>query len=137
MKDSLKPGVTYSREVAIDKDRTIAFMGDDLRVYSTPSMVLDIEQTCRELLLDHHDEGEDSVGARVEVDHLGATLLGQTVTVTATVVEVDGPRSVFEVEVHDEVDKVGQGKHIRFAIDTAKQGQRLEKKRARVAEAAG
>ena len=135
MKDSLKPGVSHADSYEIDTPRTIAFMGDELRVYATPSMVLDVEQTCRNLLLAHHDEGEDSVGARVEIDHLGPTLIGQTVTVTASVHSVEGPRVTFEVEVEDELDKVGHARHIRFVVDKAKQGGRLEKKKARLSEA--
>ena len=110
-------------------------MGDELRVYATPLMVRDIEHTCRQQLLPHHDDGEDSVGARVEIDHLGPTLIGQSVTVRAEVVEVEGPRVVFEVNVHDELDHVGRARHIRFVIDKAKQGGRLAKKKARLAEA--
>ncbi len=134
MKDSLKAGVVHEETIGIDKDRTIAFMGDDLRVYATPFMVRDIEHTCRELLLPHHDDGEDSVGARVEIDHLGPTLIGQSVTVSAEVVEVEGPRVVFEVNVRDELDHVGRARHIRFVVDKARQGGRLAKKKARLAE---
>lgn len=135
MKDSLQPGATHTETIEVDRGRTISFMGDELRVYATPAMALDIEHTCRLLLLEHHDEGEDSVGARIELDHLGPTLLGQRVTVTAKVVDVALPRVVFEVSVNDELDHVGQSKHIRFVVDKAKQGGRLEKKKARIAEA--
>ena len=135
MKDTLKAGAVHEERIAIDEERTIAFMGDELRVYATPLMVRDIEHTCRQLLLPHHDDGEDSVGARVEIDHLGPTLIGQSVTVNAEVVEVEGPRVVFEVNVHDELDHVGRARHIRFVIDKAKQGGRLAKKKARLAEA--
>ncbi len=135
MKDTLKAGTVHEERIGIDEERTIAFMGDELRVYATPLMVRDIEHTCRQLLLPHHDNGEDSVGARVEIDHLGPTLIGQSVTVRAEVVEVEGPRVVFEVNVHDELDHVGRARHIRFVIDKAKQGGRLAKKKARLAEA--
>lgn len=134
MKDTLKPGVSHTETYVIDEPRTIEFMGDELRVYATPSMVLDVERTCRQLLLKFHDAGEDSVGARVEIDHLGPTLIGQTVTVTATVAEVEGPRVTFDVEISDDLDKVGRAKHIRFVVDKKKQGGRLEKKKARLAE---
>jgi fluoroacetyl-CoA thioesterase len=134
LKDTLKPGVSHTETYVIDEPRTIEFMGDELRVYATPSMVLDVERTCRQLLLKFHDAGEDSVGARVEIDHLGPTLIGQTVTVTATVAEVEGPRVTFDVEISDDLDKVGRAKHIRFVVDKKKQGGRLEKKKARLAE---
>jgi fluoroacetyl-CoA thioesterase len=83
-------------------------------------------------LLPHHDDGEDSVGAHVKVDHLGATLLGQTITVSAEVVDTEGPRVTFQVNVNDELDHVGKCTHVRFVVDTAKQGARLEKKKARL-----
>ena len=134
MRDSLIAGLTHQETILITADKCIDFMGDDLRVYSTPNMVADIEFTCRNLMGDHADAGEDSVGVRVEIDHLAATLAGQTVTVDAKVAGVEGPRVSFEVEVHDELDKVGQAKHVRFATVTEKQGARLRKKAARIAE---
>ena len=132
MKDTLKAGTTHTEKMLIDRDRTIAFMGDELRVYATPRMCLDIEHTCRNLLVLHHDAGEDSVGARIEIDHLGPTMVGQTVTVTAKVAELALPRVVFEVEVKDEIDLVGKSKHIRFVVDMAKQGERLKRKAEKV-----
>jgi predicted thioesterase len=132
VKDTLKTGTTHTEKMLVDRDRTIAFMGDELRVYATPRMCLDIEHTCRQLLLQHHDAGEDSVGARIEIDHLGPTMVGQTIAVTAKVVELALPRVVFEVEVKDEIDTVGKSKHIRFVVDKAKQGERLKRKADKV-----
>ena len=134
MKDSLQPGLEHTARITIDTDRTIAFMGDELRVYATPSMVLDIERTCKELLDQHLDDGENSVGARVEIDHLGATLMDMWVDVHATVSEIDRRRVLFDVEVHDQLgDKVGACRHTRFVVDLAKQKERLDAKRARLA----
>ena len=130
MKDSLKPGLEGTREFEIDTERTIEFMGDDLRVYGTPYMVRDIEETSRLLVQEHLDDGEETVGAHVSVDHLGASLLGMTATVSAKIVDVDGQRVTLEVEVHDGMDLVGKAKHVRFVIDRDRQAARLEKKRA-------
>jgi predicted thioesterase len=96
----------------------------------------DIEMACRELLLKHHDSGEDSVGARIEIDHLGPTMVGQTITVIATVTELALPRVTFDVEVRDEIDQVGKARHVRFVVDTRKQGERLRRKADRVKAAA-
>ncbi len=134
MKDSLKPGLEHTQRITIDTDRAIGFMGEDFRVYATPSMVLDIERTCKELLDGQLDDGENSVGARVEIDHLGATLIDMWVDVHATVAEIDRRRVLFDVEVHDQLgDKVGACRHTRFVVDLAKQKQRLDAKRARLA----
>ena len=130
MKASLKAGVERKQTFEIDNQRTIEFMGDDMRVYSTPSMVRDIEETCWELCQQHLEPGEETVGAYISVDHLGATLLGMTSTVTATIATLDGQRINLEVEVHDGMDTVGKGKHVRFVIDRDRQKARLAKKRA-------
>ncbi|MDB5798146.1 MAG: putative thioesterase/thiol ester dehydrase-isomerase [Paucimonas sp.] len=132
MKDGLKVGTTYTTARDIDEGRTIGFMGDALRVYATPRMVHDVEHSCRELLLQFHEEGEDSVGARVEIDHLAPTLLGQKVTLHVTVTEIALPRLSFDVEVKDELDTVGRAKHVRFVVDTSKQAARLAKKQDRL-----
>jgi len=135
VKDSLKPGLDITQRLTVDAGRTIGFMGEELRVYSTPSMVLDIERTCKDLLDQHLDDGENSVGARVEIDHLGATLIGMWVDVHATVAEIDRRRVLFDVAVHDQLgDKVGACRHTRFVVDLAKQKERLDAKRARLAE---
>ena len=132
MKDSLQAGIKGQREFEIDEERTIAFMGDELRVYGTPYMVRDIEETSRLVVQEHLDDGEETVGAHVSVDHLGASLIGMTATVSVRITEVDGQRVMLEAEVHDGIDLVGKAKHVRFVIDRARQAARLEKKRAQI-----
>jgi len=130
MKDSLKAGIEGQRAFEIDEERTIAFMGDDLRVYGAPYMVRDIEETARLVVQEHLDEGEETVGAHVSVDHLGASLIEMTATVSVKITDVDGQRVTLEAEVHDGIDLVGKAKHVRFVIDRDRQAARLEKKRA-------
>lgn len=132
MKPSLAAGVTIEKTYPVDAERTIGFMGDAARVYATPMMLRDIEMTCRELLLLHLDPGEDSVGTRVELDHLGPTLLGMSVTVRASVTEVKGRAVSFDVTVTDPVEKVGQCRHNRFVVDVKKTEERLKAKAAKV-----
>ena len=133
MDPRLIAGLTDTRRFEIDTDRTIGFMGEALRVYSTPSMVLDIERVCKDFLQRYLAEGESSVGARVEIDHLGPTLRGMWVDVHVTVVGAEGRRVNFEAEVRDALDLVGKAKHTRFVVDLAKQKERLEAKAAKLA----
>jgi len=128
MKPTLQPGITAETSFEVDRARTIDFMGEAARVYATPMLVRDIEMTCRNLLLQHVDAGEDSVGTRVEIDHIGATLLGMTVTLAVRVAEVNGRAVVFEVEGRDTVEPIVRGKHSRFVVDVAKTAQRLAAK---------
>lgn len=132
MSDTLAAGLTSTRRYDIDLPRTISFMGDDCRVYSTPSLLYDVEITCRDLLLEHIDAGRDSVGTRVELDHLGATLLGMWVEITVTLVEVNGPAVTFEFTARDALEQVARGKHSRFIVGVEKTAQRLKAKLAKV-----
>ncbi len=131
MKPTLTAGVTATATIAVDRARTIDFMGEAARVYATPMLVRDIEMTARDLLLAHLDPGEDSVGTRVEVDHLAATLLGQQVTLKVTVAEVKGRAVVLEVEGHDGVDTICRGRHHRFVVDVKATEARLAAKAAK------
>lgn len=131
MKNTLQPGLSFSKTVTVDESRCIGFMGKEGMVYATPRMVSDVEYACRDFLLAHLDPGEDSVGAHVSIDHLAATPLGLQVTVQAKVVEVDRRKVTFEFTVHDPVEQCGRGKHVRFVVETAKSRERLAAKRAK------
>jgi len=131
MKASLVSGVTSTTRITVDRDRTIDFMGEAARVYATPMLVRDIEVACRTLLLAHLDPGEDSVGTRVEIDHLAATLLGMGVDITVSVYEVAGRAISFEVNARDSLDLICRGRHHRFIVDVAKTAQRLAAKKAK------
>lgn len=131
MKPSLAPGLEKTRRLVVDEARTIGFMGSEGRVYATPELVRDVEMTCRELLLEHLDAGEDSVGMRVELDHLAATPLGLSVEVTARIAEVKGRQVIFEIGARDPIDEIARGRHARFVVEVAKTKERLAAKRAK------
>ena len=131
MKPGLKPDTSRVNRIKVDRDRTIDFMGEQGRVYGTPFLVRDIEQTCRQLLLQYADPGEDSVGAEIAVRHLAPTLLGMDVEITAKVTAVDGRKIVFEVTAKDELESISAGTHARFVVDKAKTYERLKAKAAK------
>jgi len=133
MKASLRPGVQRVNRIEVDRDRTIGFMGEAGRVYSTPNLVLDIERTCRDLLLEHADAGEDSVGTEVSIKHLAPTLLGMTVEIAVTVTAVEGRKITFEVSAKDGIDQISSGTHGRFMVDVNKTIERLKAKAAKAA----
>jgi fluoroacetyl-CoA thioesterase len=131
MKVDLRHGISRVDRITVDKDRTISFMGDGASVYSTPRLVQDIEQTCRNLLLDYSDVGEDSVGMEISLQHLAPTLVGMVVEITVTVKGVDGRKVSFEVHAKDDFDVIGVGSHTRFVVDVARTLERLKAKAAR------
>ena len=132
MKDSLVAGISTTAKILVDRDRTIGFMGDEGRVYATPWMVRDIEHTARDWLIEHLDEDEDTVGTHVSVDHIAATVEGDSVEVTITVEEVNGRAVSMSAHVKDSLEDVGIGKHNRFVVDKSKTFERLEAKRTKI-----
>ena len=128
MKATLKPGMSRINRVVVGLDRVIDFMGEEGRVYGTPYLVRDIEQTCRELLLQHADLGEDSVGMEIAVRHTAPTLLGMGVEIAATVAAVDGRKIAFAITAKDDVEPIATGIHTRFVVDVKKTHQRLKVK---------
>ena len=132
MKATLVENLSFSKTLVVDEARCIGFMGKEGMVYATPRMVSDVEYACRDFLLQHLDPGEDSVGAHVSIDHLAATPMGLQVTVQAKVSEIDRRKVTFEFSVHDPIEQVGRGTHVRFVVETAKTRERLAAKRAKV-----
>jgi fluoroacetyl-CoA thioesterase len=135
MKESLRPGMSKIARIEIDRDRTIGFMGEEGRVYGTPYLVRDIEQTCRQLLLEHGDADEDSVGTDIALKHLAPTLLGMSVEITVTVTAVEGRKVAFEISAKDDLEQISTGTHGRFVVNVSKTVERLKAKAAKLAAA--
>ncbi len=128
MKESLTAGLSTTTRITVDESRTISFMGDEVRVYATPNLLYDIEMTCRDLLLEHIDDGQDSVGTHIDLTHLAATPMDMWVELTVTVESVNGRAVDFEFRAHDPVEQVCHGKHSRFIVDVDKTIARLKGK---------
>ena len=132
MYENLEVGTNEARTFTVQTDQTIDFMGKSARVYATPSLVRDIEHTCRDLIHARVPEGEDSVGTVVNIVHMAPTLLGMQVTVDVTIAEIDGRKVVFDVVAKDPLDTICKGRHERFIVDVAKTKERLKAKAAKV-----
>lgn len=131
MKADLRPGVSRTSVFAVDRDRSIGFMGEEGRVYGTPYLVRDIEHTCRDLLLEYGDAGEDSVGTDIAIKHVAPTLLGMSVEIKVTVAAVEGRKVSFDVSAKDEIEPICSGTHGRFVVDVGKTIERLKAKAAK------
>jgi predicted thioesterase len=91
-------------------------------------MVRLVEQTAIQCVQPHLKPGQTTVGTIVNVKHLAATPEGMRVTITVELTDVDRRRLGFKVEVHDEMEKVGEGTHERFVIDREARLPRLQQK---------
>lgn len=121
MKPGLKIGDVGELIWTVDPTMTITLGGaPQATVFSTPSMIMLMERSAREALRPFLEEGEESVGVEVRVEHLGAAVLGSTVRGVAKVVEMDGRRVGFEVEAYVGNREIGRGKHRRAVVQLNK-----------------
>jgi fluoroacetyl-CoA thioesterase len=116
---AVKIGASKERAITVSSNQTTSFLWEGENVLSTPSMIAEMEETCRLLLKEQviSEPEWDSVGTVVNIEHLAATPVGAEVFLKAEVVSVDGRRVTFKTEARDKLEKIGQGTHERFIIN--------------------
>jgi fluoroacetyl-CoA thioesterase len=119
MEFPVKIGASKERTITVNSNQTTSFLWEGENVLSTPSMIAEMEETCRLLLKEQviPDPEWDSVGTVVKIEHLAATPVGAKVFLKAKVISADGRRVMFDVEARDNLEKIGQGTHERFMIN--------------------
>lgn len=114
---------TVTEEVTADR------IGSGLvKVFATPMMIALIEQTCNESVVSYLEPGQGTVGTHVDVSHCAATPVGMRVWCDSELVEVDRRKLVFAVKAYDECGLIGEGRHERFIIDSAKFQTKIDAK---------
>jgi fluoroacetyl-CoA thioesterase len=99
-----------------ESDTAMAFGAGGVRVLGTPVMIGLLENAAWRLVQPELNEGETTVGTLVNVRHLAATPVGDTVLASAELVEIDGRRLVFHVAARDSRQLIGEGTHERTRI---------------------
>lgn len=119
MSFEIKIGFTKERRIRINSDQTTSFLWEGENVLSTPSLISEIEETCRLLLKEQFipDPNWDSVGTLVDIRHIAATPVGAEVLLKSKVILVNGKRIMFEVEAFDNLERIAEGRHERFVIN--------------------
>lgn len=121
MLQELKPGLTGTAETVVRETNTALAMGSgSLHVFATPGMIALMEQAACNAVAACLDEESTSVGTFVNITHDAATGMGKAVTATATLVEVQGRKLVFEITAADEDKQIGKGTHERFIVNKEK-----------------
>lgn len=114
---SLEIGMRGEATLVVGEAQTAAAFGaGGVQVLGTPVMIGLMENAAWRLVQPHMNAGETTVGILVNVRHLAATPLGDTVTATAELVEIDGRRLVFRVEARDSQQVIGEGIHERSRV---------------------
>ena len=115
----LTPGLRGIAETAVTPENTAAAAGSGaLPVFATPCMIGLMENAAMLSVQPYLAEGQGSVGTRIEVSHLAATPVGMKVRAESELLEVDRRRLVFRVEAWAGEEKIGEGRHERFIVDS-------------------
>ena len=119
--NGLKPGMKHELTVEATPDMAASkFVEGTPNVFATAAMVALIEQTCKDLVQPYLGENQTTVGVHIDASHIAPTPIGMKVTAKAELIEIDGRRLEFSVEVFDEVEKISDARHTRFVIDLVK-----------------
>ena len=134
MEFDVKIGTTKERVIITNSNQTTSFLWEGENVLSTPSMISEMEETCRLLLKDFFfkDNEWDSVGTLVEIRHIAATPVGSKIRLKAIVESVNNRKVMFNVEAFDEMEKIGDGRHERFIINIPKFKAKFEEKKKKL-----
>ena len=134
MEFDIKIGTTKERVIKTNSNQTTSFLWEGENVLSTPSMISEMEETCRLLLKDFvlKEKEWDSVGTIVDIKHIAMTPVGSTIRLKAIIESVNNRRVMFNIEVFDDIEKIGEGKHERFIINVAKFKSKFEEKKRKL-----
>lgn len=115
---TLEAGLSASIEATVTPEMTALGVGSgDVPVLATPEVLALVERAAERALAGRLPEGQTSVGASVNLEHLAATPLDARVTATATLERVDGRRLTFVFEVSDPAGVVARGNHVRVLVE--------------------
>ena len=127
--DAIRPGIagTYSVVVA-DEHVPLHLRGTNAEVVATPELVRFMEKAAMDALAEYLAPDQTSVGTKVSLTHMAGTPKGMRVEARARLIEREGRRCVFEVEIHDEVEVVARGENERFIVPRERTNEKLTRK---------
>lgn len=124
---ALQAGLKGEANTVVEHANTAAAVGaGGVEVFGTPMMIALMENAAWRAVAPELEDGQVTVGTLVNVSHLAATPVGQTVRAVAELMTIDGRRLVFKVEAYDEKQKIGEGQHERYIVHLERFLQRLK-----------
>jgi predicted thioesterase len=117
----LQPGLTFELKREVRPDMSARHLGSgDVGVLATPAMIAMMEGASLRCVQPQLEDGQTTVGYIVNIRHLAPTPVGNEVTVSSRLEEVDGRKLKFRVEAREGDKVVGDGEHVRVIVDSAK-----------------
>ena len=117
----LNVGIKGIEKITVTHDKSARVMeSGTLNVFATPSMAALMEKTAWVSVQPFLEDGQCSVGTKLNLLHLSSTPVGMSVTCESELVEIDGRKLVFRILVSDECGPIGEADHERFIVDSEK-----------------
>lgn len=111
-------GLKHTSELTVIDAVTAIQMGSgDMPVLATPAMMALMENAAMLAVVDYLPEGCTTVGGHIESSHLKPSKIGDKVSATAEVTNVDGKKISFKVTAYSGEVVLGEGTHLRFIVD--------------------
>lgn len=125
-------GISAETEIEVKDENLASRWGSGLvEVFSTPALVSLMEGTAAKAVIHFLDEGETTVGTMIEVRHLAPTPKGMKVRASAVLLKAEGRKLTFKVEAWDEVERIGEGVHERYVVNSLRFMNRAQEKAKR------
>ena len=129
MKDVAKIGTVGEEQFVVSEQHLIDFAEDGMpQILCTPWLIWFLEHAARNAVLPLLEPGESTVGVVVNIEHTAATPPGANVVCQARVIYVDGPLISFQLEAHDEHERIARGTHKLRVIEAARLADKVQKK---------
>lgn len=113
----LKTGLVGRAETIVTESNTAAAIGSGaLPVFSTPHMIALMENASMNAIAPYLEDGQGSVGTKIDVAHVAATPMGMTVRAESTLIRIEGRMLSFEVRAWAGDELIGEGTHQRCII---------------------
>lgn len=114
----MEKGLTYTSKTIVNKNNTALALGSgDMEVLGTPAMLALMENAAMNSVCSHLPEGSTTVGSMIESTHIRPSAIGETITATATLEEIENRKLTFKVTAADSKGPIGEGTHIRYIVD--------------------
>jgi len=124
VKPSLVPGIEHELRFVVPLSKTVPHLYPESpefvampEVFATGFMVGFVEWACLQAIEPHLEEGEMSLGTRVDLSHDAATPPGMEVLARVRLERIEGRRLVFSAHASDERETICSGTHERFVVD--------------------
>ena len=119
--------LSFTQTITVTDSQTASQYGSGLLpVFATPALIALMENTAMQLI--ELPDGSSSVGTSINMQHLKASAVGENITCTATITNVEGRKYQFSIQATDQSgDIIGQCLHERFVVDVEKFMSKLKR----------